>query len=358
MSVTQTELAKQLGISQRSVSVAFGGAGRISERTRQSVLRAAEEMGYRPNRLASSLRKGQTGSVGVVWGFVNPWTGDSEIGMGVLQRLQGHGLVTYQVQHSDNRAVNVLCERLDELVSRRPEAIVIEGTPGELMHAGVLERIRGIPTVAICRQDLPDFPGDLVIHNRTRAIHEVVDHLVATDRRCLGMALSVEQESNPSKYEAFAARCRDHGLASHPNQLIRLDYPDSPHSHGERHGSGLRRQFPDKIDLDAIFAFNDVGAMYIIQDLKRRGLRVPEDIAVVGFNNTEPGLVWEPPLATGDRAYAEAADQLDRLLTQRLEQPDLPPQRQTVHMRFVWRESAGGHAPIRANTASEGISHA
>ena len=344
MSITQQEIATKLGISQRSVSVAFGGNGRIGEKTRRAILKTAEAHGYRPNRLASSLRTGQTGSIGVVWAFVNPWTGDSEIGMNLLQRIQNRGLTTYQVQHGDSRAVELLRQRLAELRSRRVDAVVIEGTPGELMDEGVLDQLRDIPSVAVCREDLPEFPGDLVIHDRFQAIGEVVDHLVATGRRRLAMAISLEQESNPGKMEAFRRRCRHHGLAEHEHELIALDYPDSPTNHGERHGVAMRQRFPDDRDLggvDAIFAFNDVGAMYIIQDLKRRGLRVPDDVAVVGFNNTEPAAVWDPPLASGDRRFDEVAREVETLLVDRLGDIDRPPRRLTIPMRFIHRASAG-----------------
>ena len=344
MSITQQDIAKQLGISQRSVSVAFGGAGRIGEKTRQAILKAAEAHGYRPNRLASSLRTGQSGSIGVVWAFVNPWTGDSEIGMNLLQRIQNRGLTTYQVQHGDNRDVEMLRQRLTELRSRRVDAVVIEGTPSELMDEGVLDQLRDVPAVAVCREDLPDFPGDLVIHDRFQAIGEVVDHFVASGRSRLAMAISLDEESNPGKMAAFRRRCREHGLPEHDAELIPLDFPESPRNHGERHGLAMRRKFPVDRDLggvDAIFAFNDVGAMYIIKDLKRRGLRVPEDVAVVGFNNTEPAAVWDPPLASGDRRFDEVASNVEALLVGRLGNIHRPPQRITIPMRFIHRASAG-----------------
>lgn len=348
MTVTQSQLAKQLGISQRSVSVAFGGAGRISEKTRKIVLSTAVEMGYRPNRLASSLRKGQSGTVGVVWAFVNPWTGDSYIGMDVLQRLQARGLSTYQAHHGDDRATDQLCRHLDDLISRRVDAIVMQGIPSELMHPEVLALLKDVPTVAVCREDLPDFPGDLVIHDRNQAIIDVVDHLVATGRRRLAMPLASEQESNPPKLAVFQERLRHHGLPPHPYEHIELDYPDSPTNQGESHEMALRRAFPERVDVDAIFAFNDVGAMYIIRDLKQRGLKVPDDVAVVGFNNTEPAQAWDPPIASGDRQFTAVASAVDNFLDQRLSSPDLPPQRLTVPMRFIYRQSAGGRPPRSA----------
>jgi len=344
--ITQSEIAQQLGISQRSVSVAFGGSGRISEQTRRAVLNLASRHGYRPNRLASSLRKGESNSVGVIWGFVNPWTGDSEIGMAVLERLQQRGLVTYQVQRGGDFAMDVLYQRVDEILNRRIDAIVLQGIPPELMDPGILARIQHTPTIAICREDLPGFPGDLLIHDRGAAIREVVDHFVRSGRRRLAMILDIDQESNPAKFEVFQARCRAHGLGPHPSELIRFT-PAPHHSRqGISHAEGMQQHFADRpIDVDAIFAFNDMGAMYVVRELRERGLRVPDDVAVIGFNNTEAGMVWDPPLASGDRRYERAAELLDEMLQARLAEPDLPPQRQVLPMRFIWRPSAGGTAP-------------
>ena len=92
MPITQAQLAEKLGLSQRTVSVAFSGSGRINEQTRLRVLEAARKHGYRPNRLAMGLRGGRTGSVGLIWSFADPWTGDSIIAVDLLQRLQARDL--------------------------------------------------------------------------------------------------------------------------------------------------------------------------------------------------------------------------------------------------------------------------
>ena len=155
------------------------------------------------------------------------------------------------------------------------------------------------------------------------------------------MALSMAQESNPSKYAAFAEACSELGIAKHPKMLLDLDYPHFSEENGQRHVQGIRKYFPDRVDIDALFCFNDIGAMYAMHELQRRGTKVPEDVAVVGFNNITPGRITSPPLATGDRKPELMARKLEEMLMNRIEKPDLAPQRETVHMEFVWRESAG-----------------
>lgn len=344
--VTQAHIARHLGLDQKTVSIAFGASGRISETTRRRIVEAAQRMGYAPNRLAAGLRGGRTRSIGVIWAFVDPWAGDAVIGLDVLERLQKRGFATYQAQHSPE--VTQLCRQLDDLLIRRVDAIVIQAIPSQLRDPEVARRLEAAPAVvAVTREPLEDFRGDLIVHDRYQAIREVAGHFAASGRRRPCMLLEMEQESNPPKLEAFVAALRDHGI-EHERTLVPLDYPQRPESHGQLHLDGFRQAFPGEVDVDAVFCFNDTGALYVSRELQDRGLAIPDDVAVVGFNDTEAGRVWRPELATGDRKHREVALLVDRLLNERLQSPDLPPQRHVVNMSFIWRQSAGGIDPRHA----------
>ena len=340
MSINQNKLAKSLGVSQYTVSVALGRKGRISEVTRKKVLEAAEAQGYRPNILAAGLRGSKTMTIGMVWLFVDPWTGDSIIAYDLLERLQLKDYSAIQVQHHEDP--KVLCRQINNLISRQVDALVLRATPPQLMNPDVLEVIKsGPPVLAVTREDIPEFPGDILIHDRNKAIHQIVEYFAKTGRKRPAMALSMAQESNPPKYKAFAEACGNMGIKKHPKMLLDLDYPHCSEETGERHLHAMQKYFPDEVDIDALFCFNDVGAMYAMHELQQRGVKVPEDIAVVGFNNITPGKITSPPLATGDRKPELMAEKLEEMLMKRINQPDLEMQRETIHMEFVWRESAG-----------------
>ena len=340
MPITQQQIAEKLGLNQRTVSAAFGATGRLNPETRRMILKAAQEMGYRPNRLATALRGSQSRSIGVIWPFVEPWGGDGIIGLDVLERLQRKGYATYQAQGSGD--VALLCRQLDDFLARRVDAIVVRVIPSQLRHRDVAQRLSAAPAaVAVSRQDDPAFAGDLVIHDRNRAIRDVVDHLARTGRKRPAMVTSIPEESNPPKFEAFRDQCRVHGIADHPNLLIDMGLPTAVEEHGQLHVSAFRKQFPSKVDADALFCFNDIGALCLMRELQDRGLRVPEDVAVVGFNNTEAGRIWRPTLASGDRKAHEVAAAVDEMLSRRMTEASLPPQRQTIAMEFIPRQSAG-----------------
>lgn len=337
---TASDVAKRAGVSAMTVSRALSGKAPVAEETRRRIEQAVSELGYRPNWLAAGLRGSGTRSIGVIWAFVDPWSGDAGIGLDVLERIQHRGFVTYQAQQ--NEQVEVMCEHLDELLARRVDAIVIRATPRQLKDPQLRRRLDQAPgVVAVTRAPVEGFAGDLVVHDRDYAYREAVDYLARAGRKRIALAAEVAQESNAPKYEVFLERCRMHGIADHPYTLIDLGYPDNPDTQGQRYRDGFRRAFPGQVQVDAIICINDVGAMFTIHELQERGIRVPEDVAVVGFNNIETCRVVRPALASCDRRSRETAEAVDRMLAWRLDNPDAPPQCETIHMNFVHRASAG-----------------
>ena len=86
---------------------------------------------------------------------------------------------------------------------------------------------------------------------------------------------------------------------------------------------------------------NDEIAIAAISWFKTMHIRVPEDVAVIGFNDSESGRFFDPPLASVDRKDHRVSDAIDRMIHRRLENPDLPIQRKVIEMEFIRRRSAG-----------------
>ena len=344
---TILDIADKVGLSHMTVSRVLSGKAGVREATRQRVLKAAEKLNYSPNSLANGFRSGKTQSAGIVWQFVDPWAGDTAVGLWVMQALQRHGLATYQSQFSQDlpEMINVL----DDLLRRRVDAIVIGGTPDILSHEDIKRRLAKIPSVvAVAYEAIDEFPGDQLVHDRNAAIREVVAHLVATGRRRPAMIMSLEVEANHDKLHAFRGALREYGIG-HDHDLIELVKPvptlSQPFSSdADRYRHALEQSWPagTPIDVDAIFSFNDLGAMVAANFVRDRGLKVGQDIAVVGFNDDPASALWQPPLASGDRCRAALAEATENMVLTRLANPELPPRCRTIEMKFVWRESAGG----------------
>jgi DNA-binding LacI/PurR family transcriptional regulator len=330
-------------VDQRTVSIALGASGRISDKMRERVLLTAHKMGYRHNRLAAGLRGAKTNSIGIIWLFADAWAGDADIAMRLLKHAQDNGLQVYQAQlpDEDDRIV----QQIDEMLSRRVDALIIQGSRRQLTSPMVVEKLAQAPMViGVCPEPLDDFPGDLVLYDRMKAIEEVVDHFANTGRKKPMFCINMDQEHNPPKFETFRKRCQIHGML-HDNMLLEIGNMGSANEYGPRHASNLSQRFPDNQTLldsvDCIFTFNDIGAIFLMRELQDRKINIPEQIAVVGFNDIEVGHVWKPALATGNRKREELSNLLMQMLDTRLENNNLPHRRETVHMQFICRESAG-----------------
>ncbi len=340
MRINQTELARRLELSQRTVSAVLAGTGRISDATRKRVLEAARKYGYVRNDLAMGLRHGTTRTIGLIWDHSDPWAGDGLIAQQLTPEIRKAG---YSVTIADaSTDTEVLQQSIDQMLARSVDALVIRAIPSQLQDPDILARLRQIKVViALTREAIPDFPGDVIVHDRNASIEEVVAHLAKTGRKRPLMALDINQESNPPKLEAFRRACAKYNIGDPDNLLLPLIAPRNAQQLGETHREGLRAAYPGPIDADAIFCFNDMGAMYLMRELQDRGMRIPEDIAVIGFNNLPIAEVWQPPLASGDRCPALVSAQIDRMLRERLADPDQAMRHEFVPMKFIWRESAG-----------------
>ncbi|MFG0247557.1 MAG: substrate-binding domain-containing protein, partial [Phycisphaeraceae bacterium JB051] len=254
-----------------------------------------------------------------------------------------NGMQVYQAQLPD--AEQLIVQQIDEMLARRVDGLIIQGSRRQLTSPIVVEKLAQAPMViGVCPEPLDDFPGDLVLYDRMKAIEEVVDHFAATGRKKPVFCINMTQEHNPPKFETFANRCQMHGML-HENMLLEIGNMGSADEYGPRHAHVFRERFPDNQTLldsiDSIFTFNDIGAIFLMRELLDRQIKIPEQIAVVGFNDIEVGHVWKPALATGDRKREELANLLKHMLDTRLGNLKLPHRRQTVHMQFIRRESAG-----------------
>lgn len=350
---TLLDVAGRAGLSHMTVSRVLAGKSGVKEATRQRVLRAAEELSYSPNSLANGFRGGKTQSAGIIWQFVDPWAGDTAVGLWVMQALQQEGLATYQAQFESDPGL--MLAGIEDLLRRRVDAMVIGGTPETVGEERIRKQLAKIPaTVFVGYAPIPDFHGDQIVHDRNAAIRQVVQHLAATGRKRPAMLVSLEVESNIDKLHAFRAALQQAGIGTNHRYLIEPTIPTPTVSEpflsdNERYKQVFEHTWPAgaAVDVDAIFSFNDHGAMVACNYLKSRGLRVPEDVAVIGFNDDPVASLWTPPLASGDRQRAALAEATRQMVLSRLANPNLPPRRQTVEMTFVWRESAGGSGPCR-----------
>jgi LacI family transcriptional regulator len=323
--VTINDVAQAAGVSRQTVSRALNDKGEIDAGTKQRVLDAARELGYRPSRFARGLVRQDTTTIGlVIPDLLNPFF--TEVAAGALEaaRARGWHVIVYDTADSVDTERGTL-----EVVASQVDAVVGYFS---LDEAELDTHLSGLPAVLIGREHrTPRFSSIRV--EGAAGVREAVDHLVAKGHRRIGM-LDYAGRAKPSIRRAwFADAMAAHGLAD--------DAVGGAVQSVDGGTEALTRLLTKHPDLTAVFAFNDIIAIGALRAARRLGRTVPDDLAVVGFDGLQLGTVVDPALTSvaldTRRVGALAIEQAGRLLT---DSPLLPDEELQVNAVLVLRESA------------------
>ncbi|WP_432883511.1 LacI family DNA-binding transcriptional regulator [Kribbella sp. CA-245084] len=272
------DVAGLAGVSRQTVSRAINDKGEIDPETKERVLQAARSLGYRPSRFARGMRGRDTVTVGlVVSDLTNPYF--PEVAAGVLEVAKDRG---WQVVVAESRGTEDELEALDTL-SQQVDAVVGYCDASDDVLA---EHVRGLPLVILERAPDQTRFGAVGI-DVTDGMRQAVAHLVAKGHVRIGM-LDGSPEQEPSvRRLAFLDQTREAGRT----------ITGAPHSvaGGEVAMTELLDAHPD---VTAVIGFNDLIAVGAVRTAIARGLRVPEDIAVIGFDGLALGDLITPPLTS------------------------------------------------------------
>ncbi|MBE7323428.1 LacI family DNA-binding transcriptional regulator [Nocardioides sp. Y6] len=301
---TILDVARHAGTSKSAVSLALRDDPGVSAETRRRILAAAEEIGYRPHVLARAMRERRTMRLGVVLTSLdNPY--HTEVVAAVEESAETAGF-SVLLGHG-NRASGQLAERINAMLDLRLDGIVVVSSWAEpaMVQAASLRA----PVVMIGRSLEPVTGIDSVISDDEAGAALAVDHLVAGGHSRIVHVSSSTRPAGLARRRGYEAAMRRHGLAEHVRVLARTP---SDSSLGEL--DDLLAQ-----GYDAAFARNDVEASDVLDHAWDRGLAVPADLAVVGYDDSmlarrgRPRLtsVHQPRAAMGARAVALLIERLD-----------------------------------------------
>lgn len=352
--VTIKDITQETGLARTTVAEILRGKGGYSEQSRKRVMEVAHRLGYQPNYLSKALCGGPSMSIGAFWPLSGT-TGDVDIVMAVLEQARQQGYVVYNTDYRPG--LDRAREALREFASRRVDAVIFWWRGGEWAENAFDQELAGFPVVvAVGNESSEHFKGDLIVHDRLGAIEEVVDHLVALGRRRLAIVMK-DEPSQRFKIDCFLSRCQQHGLSKDACCLIDLnthsstgkeESPQSSQAHDPALLAAYQRVFESRfrggVDIDGLLCGTDEGAMAAMRYFEDRDVKIPQDVAVIGWNNLPISSLWRPGLASIDRRRDILTQCLSTMLFSRLQEPDLPPRHQVIPMQFVWRASAGGHA--------------
>jgi len=306
-SVTIADVARLAGVSKVTVSKTLNNTGRISEETRQRVLKAAQDLGYVANPAARRLRGARTNLIGMVLPeLVSPYFAEVARAAAEAASSAGLDLGVFTTSRNPDRER----ERVSALTSGIADGVIIVVPTDTAQHIAALERSR-VPIVLLnhfgVATELPNVRADS--YNGARAATE---HLIELGHRRIGFVSgAVESSQAYERLRSYRDTMAQHNLLD--SGLVR------PGNFTQRRGFEAAGEL---LDLPrpptAIFAASDVTAFGVMDAVKDRGLRIPEDISVVGFDDVAAAGQSHPALTTVRHPVTEMGEAALQLLSDAL----------------------------------------
>lgn len=333
--VTQWDVARRAGVSRATVSNVIthraGGAVPISEETRQRVLAAIAELGYQPHAAARSLRSGSSRTIGLVIPDANnPHFWRIVRGVEEVTRQEGYQLVLAITALQPERER----QSLQALAERRMDGLLLLLTyPGRVRAELEALRLRGSAIVTL-GGSLPNI--DSVSHSYAAGAMALMAHLLQLGHRRIGFIHGTARPAlGADRLLAYRRALHASGLSLNRSLIVRCG---SSLAEGTSAALALLAHVPPPT---AIVGVNDLMAIGALQAAAQKGLRVPGDLSVAGFDDIEMAAHTVPPLTTvaadGEEIGRAAAD----LLFARLREPDRPPVRVERPTCLIVRQSTG-----------------
>ncbi|BCM92031.1 HTH-type transcriptional repressor CytR [Abditibacteriota bacterium] len=332
--VTAKDIAALTGVSTTTVSSILSGRNvvRVAEATRQLVLSTAQEKGYRRNQLATALRTGRTNTIGIVSPLT--WSGVEDIRHTYLTKLLT--AISVAGSRAGMNAMTFIDSpfhdlRPDKVADGRVEGVVLFGLPTHIEGSGDWVReleAMGLPLVEI---------GSRHSHYQVHADNFggaglAAKHLIELGHRRIGYFQSTDQRvSIKNRLDGFMTVLREAGIPPEHTPVV---------EGGDEFQALLRSpQRPT-----AFFCSTDRMALLAYNYLREAGLRVPEEISVVGFDNSIVSEVVWPPLTSVDNPLTAMAEAAISLLVSQLEKREIPSPQLMIETHL---EVRGSTAPPR-----------
>ena len=272
------DIAKDLGLSQATVSKVLREHPDIGEKTRQRVLERVKELDYQPNPLARSLVTGRSYLIGLIApSLLHPFFAEVAKALSAAIRDKGYSLIV----SSSEEDPELEKEEISRMLNRRLDALVIASAGTNIEQFERMDS-RGQPFVLIDR-DLPGLAANFVGINDEKAGWLATQHLIDMGCRRIAHIRGHDQSTGLGRFEGYRQALQKHGIPYSKDLVVQGSQVDTETT---REGEEAMRLLLERNPKpDGVFCFNDplaIGAMMTILDA---GLRIPEDIALIGCGN-------------------------------------------------------------------------
>jgi DNA-binding LacI/PurR family transcriptional regulator len=333
MPATLRDVAEHAQVSVRTVSNVVSGYAHVSERMRARVLASIDELDYRPNPVARTLRTGRTGMLALVVPEIDvPYF--SELARDVIDVAAevGYRVMIDQTGHDHDR------ER--QLLTGEDRTMLFDGVLfSPLVTKAELLDMPGTTRMPLILLGEHDFDGryDHVAIDNVAAARDAVNHLITTGRTRIAALGSqpLEEYSTPLQRSAgYESALAEAGMGLRPEYAVTAAHYSRPDGYRAAQELLALDERPD-----AIFCFSDLLAIGAMRAVFDAGLRVPEDVAVIGIDDVEEGRFSRPSLSTISLDTPFIARESVRRILERIDDPELPAKEIVAPHKLIVRES-------------------
>lgn len=308
--VTIKDIAKHLTISVSTVSRALSDDKNIRSETKERVLEAAKELGYKPNPVATNLKFGRTNTIGVIVPeMVTPYA--AEVIRGVQDVLYPKGIKVIIAQSSED----FILERANIAMM---EEFMVDGMIVSLVdykkNLDEFARLNkeGMPMVFFDRIPHGMDVSQVLVDDYLKSFF-LVEHLIRSGRRCIAHLKGPDYVYNAhERFRAYRDALNKFNIKLDEDLIIsgKLDFADGAKAVDELLGKDM--------ELDAIFAFTDTLAIGALNQLRTRGVKCPEQVAVASFSGTELATIVNPQLTTVEPPLHQMGEEAANLILEKL----------------------------------------
>jgi LacI family transcriptional regulator len=330
---TSRDLARLAGVSQATVSRVLTNNPKVNPQTRARVLQVLKDANYTPNALARAMKTGRTDTIGVFMTRVtSPFHAELLDEIGRVLSSVGLHMILWNIEHDPEESVGkVIQQRLVD------GFLLTSATYDSMLHTMAVAS--GTPTVLLHR-GIDGLDCDQVVGDNWQGAYDAGRYLVEAGHTEIGLVTLVHTGNTSRDRDlGFRAALADAGVKIKPSNVVSVGVP-----HADAHAAAtklLRRKKPPT----AIYTVTDLLAFGILDGARAVGAKVPEDVWVVGFDNTEMAA-WEAfDLTTVEQPVHAIVETGVDLLQRRIQDPERPTEIVTLPCPLVIRRSTANTRP-------------
>jgi LacI family transcriptional regulator len=326
---TVKDVAEKAGVSTATVSHVINETRYVSDELKAKVYQAMEELNYRPNAIARSLRSRKTHNIGMIVPDISyPFL--AEVARGVENA--GFELGYNVILCNSDGDLEMEAHYIELLQEKKVDGIVFVAVGESSSHVRALIE-QGMPVV-LCDRELPEVEVDTVIADNVGSGYQATEYLITLGHSRIGcIAGPQELEISSKRVEGYRRALEQHGIPLGEELLVHGDFRS-------RGGYEAMRELLALEELPAaVFACNDLMAIGAICAVSQRKLSIPQDVAIIGCDDIASASFTNPSLTTVVQPKHEMGAAAVEMLVARIRDKSRPPTRRLLPTELVLRDS-------------------